>query len=78
MDDEQAGAAAFFLKQAQAAIEAADTARSEDAISALYKEAETWLYMASKCLGQVNTPPPARLGRPARRVVGEPRSFRDD
>jgi hypothetical protein len=77
MDDESASAATFFLRQAQAAIEAADTARTEDAIGALYKEAETWLYMASKCLGRDNTPLPNRLGAPHQRVTGEPRSFRD-
>lgn len=77
MDDDQAQAATYFLKRAQEAVRAADGARSEDAGAALYKEAETWLYMAARCLGRTDAPAPQTLAAPVQRVKGEPRSFRD-
>lgn len=77
MKDDQVSAATFFLKRAQEAIAAADDARSLDAGAALYKEAETWLYMASQCLGRKNTPPPMPLEPPRPRVARERRSFRE-
>jgi hypothetical protein len=77
--DEKAGAAVYFLKRAQAAVEAADTARTEDAAAAFYKEAETWLYMARQCLNpDGGLPAPGALPAPSRRAAGERRSFRPE
>jgi len=76
---EHVEAASFFMNRAQEAISAAETARSEDACAAFYKEAETWLYMAGKCLnpeGQAAPPETFSLG--LQRVRGERRSFKED
>jgi hypothetical protein len=71
--------ASFFLERASEAVDAADHARSEDASNAFFKEAETWLYMASQCLSpesEIVRPPSMS---PASRVARESRSFsRDD
>jgi hypothetical protein len=75
MKDEDVSAANFFLRRAQEAMEGADVARNPDAAAARLKEAETWLYMASRCLGRPDTPLPAALAPPAPRVGREPRSF---
>jgi len=72
--DEQLRAAGWFMQRAQEAIEAAEEAPTEDAAAALYKEAETWLYMAGKSLNP-QTPRPAPLAAPALRVGRERRSF---
>ena len=72
-------AASYFIERANAAIEAADAARSDEASAAFYMEAETWLYMAGQCLnldGELARP---QARRPTPRVAGERRSFvRDD
>lgn len=74
---EKAVAASHFLKRAQAAVEAADAARTEDAAAAFCKEAETWLYMARHCLAaDPGTPAPDALPKPSPRAAGERRSFR--
>jgi hypothetical protein len=74
MKDTRVSMANLFLGRAQEAIDAADTARSDEACAALFKEAETWLFIASACLGG-DTPRPEALARPAPRVGREPRSF---
>lgn len=72
-------AASFFMQRANEAIEAADAARSEEASGAFYKEAETWLYMASQCLSPDGGFQKPETLRPAPRVSRERRSFgRDD
>lgn len=72
-------AAGFFMKRAQDAIAAAERARSEDASAAYYKEAETWLYIASQCLNPSREAPrPETLSLSPRRPVGERRSFKED
>jgi hypothetical protein len=78
-DKDKAQAASYFMARAEEAVAAADEARSEDAMAALYREAETWLYMASKCLNpDAKRPPPLGFDS-APRVRREPRSFsRDD
>jgi hypothetical protein len=76
MKEDDVSAATFFLRRAQEAMEGADAARSPDAAAAHFKAAETWLYLASKCLGREDTPLPSALARPAPRIGGEPRSFR--
>lgn len=71
-------AASFFMERANEAIEAADSASSEDACAAFFKEAETWLYMANQCLNpESGATPPATLP-PAPRVARERRSFGRD
>jgi hypothetical protein len=78
-DKDKARAASYFMARAEEAVAAADDARSEDAMAALYKEAETWLYMASQCLNPDATRPPSPGLGLVRRVGGERRSFtRDD
>jgi hypothetical protein len=78
-EQRKAQAASYFIARAEEAVRSADTARSEDAMAALYKEAETWLYMAGQCLNpdrQGSAPPVLRAPSGAPR---EPRSFsRDD
>lgn len=72
-------AASFFLERASEAIEAADHARTEDASGAYYKEAETWLFMASQCLSPEGELAPPPKMEPPSRVAKESRSFsRDD
>jgi hypothetical protein len=71
---DQLRAAGFFMKRAQEAMEAAEGAGSEEAGLALYKEAETWLYMAGKSLNP-ETPMPKPLPPPPVRVGRERRSF---
>jgi hypothetical protein len=72
-------AASFFLERASEAIDAADHARSEDAASAFFKEAETWLFMASQCLSLESEVARPQTMAPAARVAREARSFsRDD
>lgn len=76
---EHVEAASFFMTRAQEAISAAENARSEDACAAFYKEAETWLYMAGRCLnpeGQASRPETFSLE--TLRVRGERRSFKED
>ncbi|WP_374470887.1 hypothetical protein [Phenylobacterium sp.] len=75
--DEQLRAAAYFMERAQAAIDAAEQAPSEDAGQAFYKEAETWLYMAGKSLNPA-TPPPKPMNLPPMRAPRERRSFGSD
>jgi hypothetical protein len=75
---DMAGAASYFVRRAQAAVEAADHARSEDAQAAFYKEAETWLYMANHCLDPDRAERPQGLPPPLRRAAGERRSFQED
>lgn len=76
---EDVEAASFFMTRAQEAINAAESARSEDASAAYYKEAETWLYMAGKCLNpEAQAPPPETFSLAPRRVHGERRSFMED
>jgi hypothetical protein len=78
-DKDKARAASYFMARAEEAVAAADEARSEDAMAALYKEAETWLYMASQCLNPDAIAPPSRGLNLTHRVGGERRSFsRDD
>lgn len=72
---ERAKAAGFFVARASEAMEAAETARSEEQAAALFKEAETWLYMASHCLSPSKAQRPETLGAPFRRAAGERRSF---
>ncbi|HEY8617221.1 hypothetical protein [Phenylobacterium sp.] len=75
--DEQLKAAAFFMQRAQEAMDAAENAPSEHAGQALYKEAETWLYMAGKSLNPATerpkpmSPPPARIARERRSFGSE-------
>jgi hypothetical protein len=71
-------AASFFLARAHEAIEAAEAARSQASAEALYKEAETWLYMASRCLNPKVAQRPSRLETPAHRPLEERRSFQGD
>lgn len=72
-------AAGFFMQRAQEAIAAAETARSEDATAAYYKEAETWLYIAGQCLNPSReTPRPETLSLGPRRPLTERRSFKED
>jgi hypothetical protein len=70
-----ASAASYFLRRAQAAVDAADHARSEDAQAAFYKEAETWLYMANHCLNPHRAARPQSLAPPLDRAPRERRSF---
>ena len=72
--DQQVRAAAFFMERAQQAMDAAEQAGSEEAGQALYKEAETWLYMAGKSLNP-DTPPPKPMAPPPARIARERRSF---
>ncbi|MGA0606145.1 hypothetical protein ACO2Q0_09105 [Phenylobacterium sp. VNQ135] len=72
-------AASFFMTRAQDAISAAEGARSEDACAAFYKEAETWLYMAGRCLNpEAQSPRPETFSLGTARVRGERRSFEED
>jgi hypothetical protein len=72
-------AAGFFMSRAQEAIDAAEAARNEEACAAFYKEAETWLYMASRCLNpEGEAPRPVTLATAPARVRGERRSFQED
>lgn len=74
--DDTVEAARYFITRAQEAIEAAEAARTDEAHAAFYREAETWLYMANKCLRpDAAAPPPAPP--PPRRVAPERRSFSD-
>ena len=75
---DMAGAASYFLRRAQAALEAADHARSDAAQAAFYKEVETWLYMANHCLNPHAAERPQSLSLPLRRAAREQRSFRED
>jgi hypothetical protein len=72
---DKAKAAGFFMARADEAIHAAERARSEDQAAALYKEAETWLYIASRCLNPQVARRPDTLTSPPRRAAAEPRSF---
>lgn len=75
--EEQLRAAAFFMKRANEAMGHADHARSDEASAAFYKEAETWLYMASQCLNPAAAAKPPSL--PSFSKVGrERRSFSDE
>ena len=74
-DQDKAKAASYFMARAEEAVRAADDARSEEAMAALYKEAETWLYMASQCLNPDPTRTAPRSFRASSRVAGERRSF---
>ena len=76
--DEKIKAASFFMARAHDAIVAAERARSEDAHVAFYKEAETWLYMASQCLNPAVVERPRTLAPPPPRVGRERRSFSDE
>lgn len=78
-DNQKARAASYFMARAEEAIAAADSARSDEAMAALYREAEAWLYMAGKCLNpEAARPPPADV-QLAPRAQRERRSFsRDD
>jgi hypothetical protein len=71
-------AASFFMERANAAIEAADRAGSEDAAAAFFKEAETWLYMASHCLNPESTFSRPEPMAPMPKVARERRSFGGD
>lgn len=71
-------AASYFMDRANAAIDAAENARSEEACAALYKEAETWLFMAGQCLNPESGFARPETLRPAPRVAGERRSFGKD
>ena len=75
--EETVEAARFFIARAQEAIESAEAARTDEAHAAFYKEAETWLYMANKCLRPDAAAPPSSPP-PPRRVAGEQRSFRGE
>ena len=75
--DETVEAARYFIARAQEAIEAAEAARTDEAHAAYYKEAETWLYMANKCLRPDAEAPPS-AAPPPRRVAPERRSFEQD
>ncbi|MCR5874087.1 hypothetical protein LRS10_07865 [Phenylobacterium sp. J426] len=67
------------MSRAQEAIDAAEAARNEEASAAFYKEAETWLYMASRCLNpEGETARPMTLDVAPPRVRGERRSFMED
>lgn len=68
-------AASYFMERANEAIEAADSASSEDASTAFFKEAETWLFMANQVLTPDSglTPPETLIPTP--RVARERRSF---
>lgn len=68
-------AASFFMERANEAIEAADNARSDDASTAFFKEAETWLYMASQCLNPEGAFARPEILPPTPRVARERRSF---
>jgi hypothetical protein len=72
---ERMRAAGFFMTRAQEAMDAAERARSHDAAEALYKEAETWIYMASHCLKPDAARPPQPLSAPPPRAAPERRSF---
>lgn len=72
---DMAGAASYFLRRAQGALEQADHARSDEAQAAFYKEAETWLYMANHCLNPQGAERPQSLSPPLRRAPRERRSF---
>jgi hypothetical protein len=72
-----AGAASFFLGRAQAALEAADHARTDEAQAAFYKEVETWLFMANRCLNPQGADRPESLRAP-HRAPRERRSFREE
>ena len=75
----KAQAASYFMARAEEAVTAADYARTEEAMAALYREAETWLYMASQCLHPDGARPPPQVFTLPHRVRGERRSFsRDD
>jgi hypothetical protein len=77
--DDKVEAASCFLARAHEAIEAADAARSEAAAEALYKEAETWLFMASRCLNPAAAARrPQTLPERARRAPEERRSFQPE
>lgn len=78
-DKPQMEAAGFFMTRAQEAMDAAEKARTSEAAEALYKEAETWMYMASRCLNPDGARRPQPLSAPIRRAPSERRSFgRDD
>ena len=75
--DDTVEAARYFITRAQEAIEAAEAARTDEAHAAFYREAETWLYMANRCLRPDIEAPP-RAPPPPRRVAPERRSFGQD
>ncbi len=75
---EHVEAASFFMTRAQEAIAAAERARSEDSCAAFYKEAETWLYMARRCLDPQRKGPRPETFSLAPRPLGERRSFKED
>lgn len=68
-------AASYFMDRANDAIEAAENARSEQACAALYREAETWLFMAGQCLNPEKAFPKPEAFQPMPRVAAERRSF---
>jgi len=74
-NDGKMQAASFFLARAQEAMAAAERASTEEAGAAFSKEAETWLYMASRCLNPQAAPRPESLAPPPPRVGRERRSF---
>jgi hypothetical protein len=68
-------AASYFLERANEAIDAADSAGSEEASAAFFKEAETWLFMANQVLTPDSELSPPQPLPAAPRVARERRSF---